>query len=116
MNLRDKLRAMDSPKKKENAPNERHYTACWEKAETQPLSDFPNAMALCRNTVALMLGATQPPLPEKLDPQKILGAKLRDDIFDSVVAARAAFFTHAQLPRRQTDVIINDYQPLLRIH
>lgn len=72
MNLRDKLRAMDSPKKKVNAPNERHYTACWEKAETQPLSDFPNAMALCRNTVALMLGATQPPLPEKLDPQKIL--------------------------------------------
>ena len=51
-----------------------------------------------------------------LDPQKILSAKLRDDIFDSVVAARAAFLTHAQLPRRQTDVIINDDQPLLRIY
>ena len=51
-----------------------------------------------------------------LDPQKILSAKLCNDIFDSVVPARAAFFTYAQLPRRQTDVILNDDQPILRIY
>lgn len=72
MNLRDKLRAIESPRGKPDAQPQRRYTACWERKELRTLQDFPGALTLTRDTVALMMGAADPPLPPALDPRRIL--------------------------------------------
>lgn len=68
MNLRDKLRSMDSQKKKPSVPV-RQYTACWEHEEIRPLEDFTEAFDVTRRTVMLMQGEN---MPETFDPRRIL--------------------------------------------
>ena len=72
MNLRDKLRAIDTPKKPAAVPPARAFTSCWSRQEIRDLDDFPEAFQLCRDTVDLMCGALTPPLPFSLDPTRIL--------------------------------------------
>ena len=68
MNLRDKLRALESAGRKPSPPP-RQYTGCYDRAEDRPLADFPHALALRRETVMLMQGED---MPEPLDPRRIL--------------------------------------------
>lgn len=72
MNLRDKLRAMDPPKKPAAVPQTRAFTSCWSRQEIRELGDFLEAFQLRRTTVDLMCGALTPPLPADLDPTRIL--------------------------------------------
>ncbi len=72
MNLRDKLRAIDTPKKPASAPPARTFTSCWNRQEIRDLDSFPEAFQLHRATVDLMCGALAPPLPLILDPTRIL--------------------------------------------
>lgn len=69
MNLRDKLRAIDSPKPKRPAAPVPQFTDCWHKEITRPLSEFPRAFDLLRQTVMLMQGNE---MPEPFDPTRIL--------------------------------------------
>ena len=46
----------------------------------------------------------------------MVGAKISDDVFDAIVAARASFFADTDLSRRQADIIVNHDQLALRIH
>lgn len=68
MNLRDKLRALESAGRKPSPPP-RQYTGCYERAEDHPMEDFPHALALRRETVTLMQGEA---MPDPLDPRRIL--------------------------------------------
>ena len=73
MNLRDKLRAIETtPKKPNPVPMEKRYNACWSKEEIRPVADYMDAFALKRETVNLMCGDMEPPLPDVLDPMRIL--------------------------------------------
>lgn len=68
MNLRDKLRTLDSQKKKPAAPV-KQFTDCWVREEVRPLEDFPDALDVTRRTVMLMQGEE---MPEWFDPRRIL--------------------------------------------
>ena len=68
MNLRDKLRAIDTPKKPAAVPPARTFTSCWSRQEIRDLDDFPEAFQLCRDTVDLMCGTLTPPRPLSLIP------------------------------------------------
>ena len=68
MNLRDKLRAIESKPAKPAVPV-RQYTSCWERAEEREPEDFPHAFDLMRRTVMLMQGED---MPENFDPRRIL--------------------------------------------
>lgn len=68
MNLRDKLRTLDSQKKKPAAPV-KQFTDCWVREEVRPLEDFPDAFDVTRRTVMLMQGEE---MPEWFDPRRIL--------------------------------------------
>ena len=69
LNLRDKLRAINTPKKpKPEAPVQR-FTDCWKKETLRSLDEFPRAFDLKRETVMLMQGEE---LPSPLDPARIL--------------------------------------------
>ncbi|MBR4082388.1 MAG: ribonuclease H-like domain-containing protein [Clostridia bacterium] len=70
MNLRDKLRLVASQPKPQ--PAQPTFTDCWTKEELRPLTDFPGAFGLQRDTLTLMQGEIDPPLPEPLDPRRIL--------------------------------------------
>lgn len=69
MNLRDKLRALDSQKKKPSAPPPKQFTSCWEHTEERESKDFPHAFDVTRKTVMLMQGED---MPEWFDPRRIL--------------------------------------------
>lgn len=70
MNLRDKLRAIDSkPSKSESPVVTRSFTDCLHLPTYLPPEQFPGAFSLDRETLMLM----QPmDLPEALDPRRIL--------------------------------------------
>ena len=68
MNLRDRLRAVDAPRKSPAQPA-RTFEGCYHTREVRPLCDFPGAFLLQRDTVALMHGED---LPQALDPRRIL--------------------------------------------
>ena len=72
MNLRDKLKAVDKPRKPASTAAEPAFTDCWAKEQTRPLTAFPGAFRLQRKTITLMQGETEPPLPANLDPTRIL--------------------------------------------
>ncbi len=68
MNLRDKLRAVEGgPRPK--APPKPVNADCFHCCETRDAAEFPGAMAVRRETVALMQGEA---LPEQFDPRRIL--------------------------------------------
>lgn len=70
MNLRDKLRAMNSSAAKPAAkPAPPPPMDCWSKTIVRPLTEFPGAFDLRRDTLALMHPGE---LPEVLDPTRIL--------------------------------------------
>ena len=46
----------------------------------------------------------------------MVGAKIGDDVFDAIVAARASFFADADLSRCQADIVIHHDQLALRIY
>ncbi len=74
MNLRDKLKAIEKPKIRvtpTDAPPPPVFTDCWHGWEYYPLSDFPGALNVRRETVALMQGPENA-LPDVLDPYRIL--------------------------------------------
>lgn len=68
MNLRDKLKAIESPKKKPAAPAQQ-FTDCWRTEERRELEDFPHAFDVTRSTVMLMQGED---MPQSFDPRRIL--------------------------------------------
>ena len=70
MNLRDKLRAIDSkPSKSESPVVTQSFTDCLHLPTYLPPEQFPGAFSLDRETLMLM----QPmDLPETLDPRRIL--------------------------------------------
>lgn len=59
MNLRDKLKALDSQKKKPAAPV-KQFTDCWVKDEFREIEEFPHAFEVARKTVMLMQGEDMP--------------------------------------------------------
>ncbi|MBQ8654555.1 MAG: ribonuclease H-like domain-containing protein [Clostridia bacterium] len=69
MNLRDKLRALDSRKKPAAPPPQRQFTDCWQHEEIREPDDFPGAFEVKRRTVMLMQGED---MPEWFDPRRIL--------------------------------------------
>ena len=70
MNLRDKLRAVDSPRKPAvKAAEEPAFTDCHVRTERRPLSAFPGGLEIRRETVMLMQGEE---MPEPFDPRRIL--------------------------------------------
>ena len=69
MNLRDKLRSIDGPKKPKPAAPVRTFTDCWKKEITRPMAQFSRAFDLKRSTVMLMQGED---IPEDFDPTRIL--------------------------------------------
>lgn len=68
MNLRDKLRSLDSQKKKPDAPV-KQFTDCWMREELRPVEAFPDAFDVTRRTVMLMQGEE---MPDQFDPRRIL--------------------------------------------
>lgn len=68
MNLRDRLRAIDSPRKPAPQPA-KAALACYQRRELRPQCNFPHAFEIERDTVALMHGND---LPVTLDPTRIL--------------------------------------------
>ncbi len=74
MNLRDKLKAIEKPKimvTPVDAPPAPVFTDCWHGWAHYPAADFPGALNVRRETVALMQGP-ESELPEVLDPYRIL--------------------------------------------
>ncbi len=72
MNLRDKLNAIGRPKitvTPVDAPPEKKFTDCWRGGEDYPMTDFPHALDVRRETVMLMQGEE---MPEIFDPKRIL--------------------------------------------
>ena len=69
MNLRDRLRAIDSAPKKAAPAPQKQLTSCYHQSETRPLCDFRSPFALSRDTLMLM---QQEVLPEPFDPTRIL--------------------------------------------
>ncbi len=73
MNLREKLRAIETaPKKTDPIPMEKRCTSCWSKEELRNVEDYADAFGLKRATVDMMCGEMEPSLPEILDPMRIL--------------------------------------------
>ena len=50
------------------------------------------------------------------DTHKILCSKLRNDTLDAVMSARTAFFAHAQIARRKTDIVEDHNQLTFRVN
>lgn len=69
MNLRDRLRAIDSGQKKKAPAPRKSFTDCYHREEMRPLSDFRNPFALSRETVMLMQSES---MPDNFDPRRIL--------------------------------------------
>ena len=69
MNLRDRLRAIDSGQKKKAPAPQKSFTDCYHREEMRPLSGFRNPFALSRETVMLMQSES---MPDNLDPRRIL--------------------------------------------
>ncbi|MBE5768833.1 MAG: hypothetical protein E7333_04470 [Clostridiales bacterium] len=70
MNLRDKLKALESGKPAPSAPKPPPKAwHCWHTSATLPLSEFPDAFSVSRDTVMLMQGDE---MPRPFDPRRIL--------------------------------------------
>ena len=71
MNLRDKLKALESPKKKPPVPEPEkpQFIDCWHERIRRPAWEFPGAFDVRRETVMLMQGDE---MPESFDPTRIL--------------------------------------------
>ncbi len=71
MNLRDKLKALETPKKKPPSPEPEKplFTDCWHEQIRRPLWEFPGAFDVRRETVMLMQGDE---MPDSFDPRRIL--------------------------------------------
>ena len=70
MNLRDRLRAIDSKGPEQGrAPSASRYTDCAHRAEYRAAEEFPGAWDLERETLCLM---SDQELPDPFDPRKIL--------------------------------------------
>lgn len=70
MNLRDKLKVLETPVKKTASPPPKPlFTECWHGCERRALTEFPGALSLRRETVMLMQGED---MPQSFDPRRIL--------------------------------------------
>ena len=69
MNLRDRLRAIDSAPNKPKPAPEKQFLDCYHQCELRPLSDFHAPFDLSRHTVMMM---QQEALPESFDPRRVL--------------------------------------------
>lgn len=71
MNLRDKLKALETPRKKPIAPEPEkpQFVDCWHERIRRPVWEFPGAFDVRRQTVMLMQGDE---MPESFDPRRIL--------------------------------------------
>lgn len=69
MNLRERLRAIDSGQKKAVPAPKKVFTECWQRYEERPLSEFHAPFNLSRETVMLMQSEI---MPDSFDPRRIL--------------------------------------------